>query len=316
MGTFDLFVDYLIGQFKYTRELQCFWMAFQGSMNCRLGPNKDRSMHWFHAFWISVIGGYGGSCFAPFWMGRPTSMLTNDLNMGFCIVAYLCVNYTPFDIGYKLGHTLPIHFIMVMFAQLFRTMGIVGYVGVAFNTFKDHPSAYYPIPVFGPILWATFLGNMGSFFMKGFHGHLQNGMPWAFQNGFFCASFYHFYVNDEIGPIGNFLRSSIQSVPGLQLGLDDRTFAIALVSLFMQIMGICQMPHFFGPSFSPFVILNDQFRDIFLGVIKTVPSSNNVTGNNANNGFPIESNTKLLDGGLKKKKSRRKNKGYNKDKEL
>lgn len=36
------------------------------------------------------------------------------------------------------------------------------------------------------------------------------------------------------------------------LGLDDRTFATAFVSLFMQIMGILQIPAFLGPSFTPF----------------------------------------------------------------
>lgn len=34
--------------------------------------------------------------------------------------------------------------------------------------------------------------------------------------------------------------------------LDDKTFACAFVSLFMQIMGILQMPEFLGPSFTPF----------------------------------------------------------------
>lgn len=50
--------------------------------------------------------------------------------------------------------------------------------------------------------------------------------------------------------MGSFLRKylSIRS----RLGLDDKTFAIAFVSLFMQIMGILQIPAFLGPSFSPF----------------------------------------------------------------
>ena len=42
----------------------------------------------------------------------------------------------------------------------------------------------------------------------------------------------------------------------VRMGLDEATFAAVLVSLFMQIMGLLQMPDFFGPSFSPFVLAN------------------------------------------------------------
>jgi hypothetical protein len=37
--------------------------------------------------------------------------------------------------------------------------------------------------------------------------------------------------------------------------LDDATFAAVVVSLFMQVTGILQMPAFLGPDFSPFSIL-------------------------------------------------------------
>jgi hypothetical protein len=36
------------------------------------------------------------------------------------------------------------------------------------------------------------------------------------------------------------------------MGVDDKTFATAFVSLFMQIMGILQLPIFLGSSFTPF----------------------------------------------------------------
>jgi hypothetical protein len=39
------------------------------------------------------------------------------------------------------------------------------------------------MPVFGPILYATLLGNMGGIVMKGLEGHVANGMPWPVQNG-------------------------------------------------------------------------------------------------------------------------------------
>ena len=110
-------------------------------------------------------------------------MLANDINMASCILAFIIVNYTPFDIGYMFCKTLPITIVTTSFAQLFRSLGIMKFVNVCFETFKDTPSAYYPIPVFGPILYATLLGNMGGFVMKGLEGHFQNGMPWPVQNG-------------------------------------------------------------------------------------------------------------------------------------
>jgi hypothetical protein len=164
-------------------------------------------------------------------------------------------------------------------------MGVVGYVNVGYQTFKDRPSEYYPIPVFGPIVWATLLGNMSSFFTKGFHGHLQNGMPWPFQNGLFCATFYHFYVNDGDGLIGNSLRTLVRLIPGVQMGLDDQTFAVVIVSAFMQTCGILQMPELFGPSFSPFVIIQNQLKR---GMVWVTSSSATQISSRADEGEPVD----------------------------
>ena len=76
-------------------------------------------------------------------------------------------------------------------------------------------------------------------------------MPWAFQNGVFCAGFYHFYVHDETGPIGTLLRSF--NLPQKALGIEDnKVFAMAFISLFMQVIGLLQLPEFLGPTFTPF----------------------------------------------------------------
>lgn len=257
----ELLVQFSSGDFAFSGELQAFWMAVQGAMMVRLGPNKDRSLNWFHAFSLSVIGGFGGGWLGFIWMGRPSSMLSNDLNMASCIVAFILVNYTPMDIGFKCCNNIMGKIATVVFAQLFRSLGVAKFVMVCFETFKDSPSAYYPIPVFGPILYATLLGNMGGFVLKGFNGHLANGMPWPVQNGLFCATFYHFYVNDQTGPIGIFLRKSLRMAHFLGFK-DNQTFALVVVTMFMQVMGILQMPTFLGPSFTPFgsAILS-PFRD-------------------------------------------------------
>jgi hypothetical protein len=68
------------------------------------------------------------------------------------------------------------------------------------------------------------------------------------------GSFYHFFVNDQVGPIGVFVRKTVYSVGdgALLMGLDERTFAMAFVAFFMQVSGLLQLPHFFGPGYSPF----------------------------------------------------------------
>ena len=101
---------------------------------------------------------------------------------------------------------------------------------------------------------------MGGFFAKGVEGHVMNGMPWPFQNGLFCASFFHFFVHDQKGPIGKILRDYV-APESIRMGLDERTFATACISLFMQIMGILQMPRFLGPSFNPFGTILSPWKD-------------------------------------------------------
>jgi hypothetical protein len=207
-----------------------------------------------------VIAGYAGGWFGFLIMAKPSSMLHNDLNMAGCILAFLLVNCTPFDVGYRLCQTFPVALVTVSFAQLFRSTAIPRFVDVCYREFHDRGTRYYPsMPVFGPIMYATLLGNMGGFLTKGLEGHVSGGMPWPIQNGLVTASFYHFYVNDHAGAVGRTLRHLVDPV-AIWLGFDnvlkdpaDRVaFGACAVSLFMQVMGILQMPQFLGPAFSPF----------------------------------------------------------------
>jgi hypothetical protein len=163
-------------------ELQALGMSFQGAMAVRNGPNRDGKMHFFHAFALSTILGFGGGWMGFILMGKPSSMITNgDINITACFISFILANYTPFDIGHKVGNFLPFVLVYTSLAQVFRALGLVRFISAAFN--EVNPSPYYPIPVLGPILYGTMLGNMGSFFVKGFDGHLKNGIPWPFQNG-------------------------------------------------------------------------------------------------------------------------------------
>jgi hypothetical protein len=148
-------VAYLTGTSSFSAENQSFWMAVQGAMAVRKGPNSEKKLNWFHAFTLSVLIGYAGGLMGFVWMGKPSAMLSNDLNMASCIVAFVLVNHTPLDIGFQLFDTLPLSIVTVSFAQLFRATGLTKFVRVCFDEFKDNPSRYYPIPVFGPIIYGT-----------------------------------------------------------------------------------------------------------------------------------------------------------------
>ena len=74
----------------------------------------------------------------------------------------------------------------------------------------------------------------------------------------FCGPFFHFYAHDTKGPIGDLLRTTLAPVQALLPGVEDRAFAIASVSLFMQVVGVLQLPAFLGGSFSPFVAIHNM----------------------------------------------------------
>ena len=178
----EVFFSYLCGTSAYHVELRTFGMALQGAMAVRKGPNKDGKMHWFHAFALTTILAFGGGWFTGLWMGKPTSMIAaGDVNVTLGLIAYLIVHHSPFDIGYKICDSLPGTFLITSLAQMFRSMGTIGFISVAASELK--PSPYYPTPIIGPILYGALLGNMGGLFRNGFDKYLENGMPWPFQNG-------------------------------------------------------------------------------------------------------------------------------------
>lgn len=183
-------VDFLTGRSYLTSEMQAFFMAIQGCMIVRnSGMLKSyeskykRPMPWFYQFVLSTLSGFAGGWFGFILMAKPTSMFSNDLNMASCIVAFLLVNYTPHDLGYKLFNTLGAQIITVSWAQLFRSLGLAKFIDTCFSTFAHAPSPYYPIPIFGPIMYGTLLGNFGGIILKGLDGHFSDGMPYPVQNG-------------------------------------------------------------------------------------------------------------------------------------
>ena len=176
----SLVISYLTANFRFSKELLSFCIALQGAVEVRAGINRHRKMHWCHAFLLTLVAGHGGATFAPLWMGKSISMLNNDFHVACCILSFLLVTHVP--LCFRLSRTFLITLVTVMFAQLYRAMAIIRYTSLANKEFAA--SEYYPIPVFAPIAYGTLLGNMGGFFAKSFHSHLEkHGMPWSFQNG-------------------------------------------------------------------------------------------------------------------------------------
>lgn len=310
---FSLAISFLTAQFAYAAEFQNIFMAIQGAMAVRNGPNKDGKMAWFHAFCQGVVISYAGGLLTPFWMGRPTPMLANDLCFGSCIIAYLLVNCIPFDLGYQVLSLFPLKALTIMGAQLFRNRGLVSFVNIAYNAFKENPSKYYPTPIFGPILNGIILGNMGSFFWNGFHGHLKNGMPFVVQNGLLVATSYHFVANDQ-GPIGEYLRGALGYLP---LGeMDPALFVSIMGSLFMQLTAILQMPEFLGPSFNPFTFLLTPLFASTKSPTKVSTRDISSSTNKTQNGLDGSSAAQKKKNKNKRKKAAQKKKAASKEKEL
>jgi hypothetical protein len=304
-------VSFLTAQFAYAAEFQNIFMAIQGAMNVRKGPNKDGKMDWFHAFLQGVVTSFAGGLLTPLWMGRSTPMLGNDLCFGSCIIAYILVNCIPFNIGYQVLNSFPLRVLTIMGAQLFRNRGILSFVNIAYQAFKETPSKYYPTPVFGPILNAIILGNMGSFFWKGFHGHLKGGMPFVVQNCLLVATTYHFVANDQ-GPIGEFMRDNLSKLP---LGdVDPALFVSVTGSLFMQLTAILQMPDFLGASFNPFDYLLAPFNALKEPKKEVEPKITQAATNVTENESSAAAKKKKKN--QKRKAAQKKNKASEKEKEL
>ncbi|KAL7462072.1 hypothetical protein ACHAXS_002476 [Conticribra weissflogii] len=252
--------------FPYATETVCFFMAVQGSMTVRNGPNKNKSMHWFHALSKSITAGYSGALFTNMFMGRPTAMISNDIFFGACLLGFFVVNCLPADVGYLFFRSFVGELLHTVFSQVFRISGVVGFSDAAFRAFQETPSPYYPVPVFGPILFPALLGNMGGFFASGFDGYLEGGMPWLFQQAISASAFYHFYAHDGEGVVGVTLRSALKpAAVQIMTALggdekereDDVLFAKVAVGIFMLSMAVLRMNQLLGPKFSPFEIVKE-----------------------------------------------------------
>jgi len=326
--------------FPYATEIVCLAMSIQGSMSVRNNNNNNSAsssntnnnkrppppMNTFHAFIKSTLTAYAGATFTNVFMARPTAMLSNDIFFGSCILGFAVVNYVPY--GYSLCNTFPILAIINILSQVFRISGIINYSDVAYHAFKEAPSAYYPMPIFGPILFPTLLGNMGGFIWYGIDGYLAQGgggMPWLFQQGMACSTFYHFYAHDMHGSVGTTLRSIIHPTAVHIMShvlanttttttadsiidiIDDNVlFAKLIIGTFMILMSILHLPQLLGPKFSPFttmynVVTTTGWRRMMLGE-KTMTKKTTTKATKEKNTLSNPSSNDVNHGSSSKKK--------------
>lgn len=298
----------LTGSSPYNAELRTFGQAFMGAVAVRSSNNKNKQMNWFHAFALTTIVAFGGGWFAFLWMGKPTSLITNgDVTLTLTAASFVIATYTPYDIGLKVGTSLPIKIVMNSWAQLFRSLGMIFFINTC--AAEVGPSKYYPTPILGPVVYGTLLGNMGSFFLKGFHGHLENGIPWPFQNGIVMGLFYNIYTHDVNGMMGKTLRSIVQST-GIQGDMDDKHFATLVVSIFMQITGILML--FYGPKYNIFFLPSRIFNTLLVkttstsSIDKAMAKADDSSGTNTLNASQTMEVKNSSKNGKKKRKKKKK----------
>ncbi len=160
-------------------------------------------LFWLHSLVLSVISTFGGGFIAPMLIAKPAQALNNDVIMFCCVAAWFVVHYCR---GHQWLQLLPIKMFWMCFLGIFRSNAVTNIVATSNSIFAK--SAYYPTPLFGPIITGTVLGGMGQFlpFDKGLVA-ISKGTPWNIQGAFYTASFYHFMVNDKEGFIGQAFRS-------------------------------------------------------------------------------------------------------------
>ena len=217
-------ISYLMGQSLYSSELQSLGMALQANLivqsrystthsqnnnnnNNNNNSKESSSSYWFYRFVQSVLLGYSGGIFGTIFLGKPCPFLLNDVHMASCLFSFLLVQIllpnlvrvlrSIFRIENSSGSSgiihsaivIPIQMVITLYAQLFRSMGLMKFITVChlellLPPFQAISTKYYNMPIFGPIVYGTLLGNMGGFILNGIDGYTQrSGIPYPFQNG-------------------------------------------------------------------------------------------------------------------------------------
>ena len=211
--------------------------------------NVGNSLYWVHELVLVVICTFGGGLVAPLLLGKPALVLNNDLIIFFCILWWYCVFYLK---GHVWLNYTPVKTVWLLFVGLFRTTAVTNIVTTATGVLA--PTAYYPLPVFGPIIAGTALGSVGMFmpFDKGLVAIKNNG-PWTMQAAFYTSCFYHFMINDTKGFIGQALR--------MMLGNLSRNTVLLIIAV-LQISHL-ELQYYISPESNLFTPVHKLLYLIF-----------------------------------------------------
>lgn len=207
-------ISYLMGQSLYSSELQSLGMALQANIIVQSrfshsnGNSNESSSYWFYRFLQSVFIGFSGGIFGTIFLGKPCPFLLNDIHMTSCVLSFVLVQIVLPNVRQVLqsmfptenssasssslihfGITIPIQIVITLYAQLFRSMGLIKFITVChlellLPHYRSISTKYYNMPIFGPVVYGTLLGNMGGFILNGIDGYTQkSGIPYPFQNG-------------------------------------------------------------------------------------------------------------------------------------
>eukprot|EP00981_Chlorochromonas_danica_P011533 scaffold4094_cov201-Ochromonas_danica.AAC.3 len=197
----DVVANFFLTKYPGSRELSFFANSTNGCLASFLASGGAKQ-YWLFSLLTVIFGCYGGGMVAPIFLGQPSIPLINDLILFSVIIMWYLVYFTPVRdlLNYKV-----VRAIWYVPLALFRVNSSVNMVNLAMLHLK--PSAYYPIPFFGPIFVGTAVGCMGLFlpFTKGYNS-VANSTPWNMQGAFYTAFFYHTIVNDVNGPVGYGVR--------------------------------------------------------------------------------------------------------------
>jgi TRIC channel len=202
----------------------------------KTGPGKD--MYWAQSIVLTFLLCFGGGIIAPFLLGKPPVVLTNDLIVPVLLAAWFLVN--RFEKATLTLLRLPlVKHVLAVLAEIFRANGLCAMVALASNELK--PTKYYPIPVWGPILLGTIAGCGGLFLPldKGL-ASLKAGSPWPLQSAFYGATAFHLLSHD----------ARVRAVAEPVLGLPSENQVRALVAAFFGLVAFLHTA--VHPEFNPF----------------------------------------------------------------
>ena len=137
-------------------------------------------------------------------MGRPPGIVSNDHMLPLLFFFWYLIHYV-WGVHDFLNGTLP-KTVYTLLAAMFRVHSCCNITVLATTLLS--PGPYYPIPAIGPVVIGTLAGCLGMFLPadKGL-SPISSGTPWAVQQAFLTAFFYHFMVHDKSGFVGGTVRA-------------------------------------------------------------------------------------------------------------